>query len=89
MSNCLTERFQLMQMQKAVEARAGKKVKLRWNTAAEVRRSLARVNNMLVNGELTAKAANSVVVSANLILKAIELETENQNSTIKKECQND
>ena len=73
MSN-LTEKFQLMQMQKAVQARGGKKVKLRWNTAAEVRRSLARVNNMVLNGELPAKSANAIYYSANLILRALELE---------------
>ena len=70
----LTEKFQLMQMQKAVQARDGKKVKLRWNTAAEVRRSLARVNNMVLNGELPAKSANAIYYSANLILRALELE---------------
>ena len=70
----LTDKFQLMQMQKAVQARDGKKVKLRWNTAAEVRRSLARVNNMVLNGELPAKSANAIYYSANLILRALELE---------------
>ena len=83
----LTERFQLMQMQKSIQDRAGKKVKLRWNSATEVRRSLARVNNMVLNGELPAKSANAIYYSANLILKAIELETESQNLTITKESQ--
>jgi hypothetical protein len=48
--------------------------KLRWNTPTEVRRSLARVNNMVLNGELGAKEANSIFYSANLVLKALELE---------------
>lgn len=73
MSN-LTEKFQLMQMQKSIQDRAGKKIKLRWNTAAEVRRSLARVNNMVLNQEIAAKSANAIYYSANLILKALELE---------------
>lgn len=70
----MIERFQLAQMQKAVQDRGGKKVKLRWNNATEIRRSLARVNNMVLNGELPAKSANAVYYSANLILKALEAE---------------
>ena len=54
--------------------RNGKKIKLRWNSATEIRRSLARVNNMVLNNEITAKEANSIYYSANMILKAIELE---------------
>ena len=47
---------------------------LNWDTPAEVRRSLARVNNWVVNGEITAKEANAIFYSANLILKALEQE---------------
>ena len=72
--NNLTEKFQLMQMQKALQDRAGKKIKLRWSTPAEVRRSLAKVNNMVANGAIQPKAANSIYYSANLILKALEME---------------
>lgn len=72
MSN-LTERYRLSQLMKQQEAGAKKK-KLRWNTPAEVRRSLARVNNWVVNGEITAKEANAIFYSANLILKALEQE---------------
>ena len=70
----MIERFQLAQMNKAIQDRNGKKVKLRWNNAMEIRRSLARVNNMVLNGELPAKSANAVYYSANLILKALEEE---------------
>lgn len=45
-----------------------------WDTPAEVRRSLVHVNNWVVNGEITAKEANAVFYSANLILKALEQE---------------
>ena len=41
---------------------------------ADVRRSLARVNNLVLNGKISAKEANSIFYSANLILKALELE---------------
>lgn len=68
------ERYRLAQIQKSIEKRNGKKIRLRWNTPTEIRRSLARVNNMVLNHEMGAKEANSVYYSANLILRAIELE---------------
>lgn len=69
----LVERYRLSQLMKQREL-GEKKKKLRWNTATQVRRSLARVNNWLANGEITAREANSIIFSANLILKSIELE---------------
>lgn len=74
MSDNLIQRYQLMQMQKSVEARNGKKIKLRWDSPRAVRRSLAKVNNLVVNGELPAKSANAIFYSANLVLKALEME---------------
>lgn len=68
------ERYRLTQIQKAVQNRNGKKIRLRWNTPTEIRRSLARVNNMVLNREMGAKEANAIYYSANLILKALELE---------------
>lgn len=70
----LAERYRLSQLVKLQENGAKKK-KLRWNTATQVRRSLARVNNWVANGEITAKEANAIYYSANLILKALELES--------------
>lgn len=74
MKNDILERYQLQQMQKALETRNGKKIKLRWNNPTEVRRSLAKVNNMVANNEISAKSANAIYYSANLILRALELE---------------
>ncbi|MDO4334072.1 MAG: hypothetical protein Q4C58_15500 [Eubacteriales bacterium] len=74
MSDDLLQRYQLIQMQKSVEARNGKKIKLRWDSPRAVRRSLAKVNNLVVNGELPAKSANAIFYSANLVLKALEME---------------
>ncbi len=76
MSSNFVDKYKLIQMQKAAELRGGKKIKLRWNTPTEVRRSLAKVNNMVANGEILAKDANAIYYSANLILKALELERE-------------
>lgn len=79
MKNDYMQRYQFSQMQKSVQDRNGKKIKLRWNTPTEVRRSLAKVNNMVVNCELPAKEANAIFYSANLVLKALELEREGKN----------
>lgn len=69
------QRYQFSQMQKSVQDRNGKKIKLRWNTPTEVRRSLAKVNNMVANCEIPAKEANAIFYSVNLVLKALEMET--------------
>ena len=69
----LAERYRFSQLMRQQETGAKKK-KLRWNTPTQVRRSLSHVNNMVLNGEITAKEANSIYYSANLILKALELE---------------
>lgn len=76
MRNDLTERYQITKIQEAVNARNGKKIKLRWSTPAEVRRSLSKINNMLANHEILPKEANSIIAAANLILRALELELE-------------
>lgn len=74
MKNDYMERYRLAQIQKAIQDRNGKKIRLRWNTPTEIRRSLARVNNMVLNHEIGAKEANAIYYSANLVLKALELE---------------
>lgn len=76
MSGSMIERYTLAQMVAADKKRDGRKIKLRWNTPREVRRSLARVNNMVLNHELTVKEANAIFYSANLILEALKLSKE-------------
>lgn len=70
----LKEKYQMMQFQELKNSRNGKRIRLRWNNPTEVRRSLSKVNGMVVNGELDAKSANAIYYSANLILKALEME---------------
>lgn len=77
MADSLMDRFQLMQMQKSLQDRNGKTIRLRWNTATQVRRSLSKVCNMLANNQISPKTANSIYANANLILRAIELEQQN------------
>ena len=77
MADSLTDRFLLSQMQKSLHDRNGKTIRLRWNSATQVRRSLSKVCNMLANNQISPKTANSIYANANLILRAIELEQQN------------
>lgn len=44
------------------------------STPQEVRRAIARVANMVINGELEAKAANAILYACNAILGAIRVD---------------
>ena len=48
-----------------------KRMNLRMKTSTEVRRTLQRISNMVLNGELDVKRANSVILACNAILSAI------------------
>jgi len=47
------------------------KIRLKFNTPREVRRSLIRVANLVINGELDPKVANSITAIANSILGSV------------------
>ena len=46
-------------------------MRLRMGTPTEVRRTLARVTNMAVNGEIDTKTANTIILACNAVLSAI------------------
>lgn len=46
-------------------------IRLRMKTATEVRRTLARVANMVLNGEIDTKVANTIILACNAVLGAI------------------
>ena len=48
--------------------------KLSWSNAREVRRSLAAINNMLLNDKIEADKARAIVYTANAILQSIRLD---------------
>lgn len=50
---------------------ANKKIRLKLNTATEVRRTLVRVSNMVVNGDLDSKQGNTIILACNAVLSAI------------------
>jgi hypothetical protein len=59
-----------------------KKTKLRLSTPAEVRRALGKVTNMVFNGEIDTKRANTIVYACNSLLTSIR--TDDQEKRIKK-----
>lgn len=46
-------------------------IRLKTKTATEVRRTLSRVMNMVVNGEMDSKTANTIILGCNAVLSAI------------------
>ena len=49
-------------------------MKLRFSNPQEVRRSLAKVANMVLNGEIEPKKANTIILACNAILGAMRLD---------------
>lgn len=46
-------------------------IRLKTKTATEVRRTLSRVMNMVANGEMDNKTANTIILGCNAVLSAI------------------
>lgn len=47
------------------------KIRLKTRTPTEVRRTLTRVMNMVANGEMDNKTANTIILGCNAVLSAI------------------
>lgn len=47
------------------------KIRLKTSTATEIRRTLSRVTNMVANGEMDTKTANTIILACNAVLSAI------------------
>jgi len=50
------------------------KRRLKMGTSREIRRTLNRINNMLLNGEIDAKTANALIYGCNAALGAIRVD---------------
>lgn len=48
-----------------------KKISLRLDSSKNVRATLSRISNMVVNGELDNKTANTIILACNAILNAL------------------
>ena len=47
------------------------KIRLKTRTATEVRRTLTRIMNMVANGEMDHKTANTIILGCNAVLSSI------------------
>ncbi len=50
------------------------KICLRFKTPKDIRNSIARINNMVANGEIDTKKANSIILGCNTLLGSIRLD---------------
>lgn len=48
--------------------------RLKMSTSREVRRTINRINNMLLNGDIDAKTANALIYGCNAALGAIRVD---------------
>ena len=48
--------------------------RLKMGSALEIRRTLNRISNMLINGELDPKTANALIYAANAVLTSIRVD---------------
>lgn len=46
-------------------------IRLRMGTPTEIRRTLTRVANMVLNNEIDTKTANTIILACNAVLSAI------------------
>ena len=46
-------------------------VRLRMSTPGEVRKSLTKISNMVINGDLPPAQANAIIAASNVVLNAI------------------
>lgn len=51
-----------------------KKISLRLSTPRNVKKTLSRISNLVANGEMDTKQANTIILACNTILGAIRLD---------------
>ena len=51
-------------------------IRLRMTNTREIRRALTRVSNMVMNGELDTKRANTIILGCNTMIGVLRLEHE-------------
>ena len=53
-------------------------IRLKTRTATEIRRTLSRVMNMVANGEMDNKTANTIILGCNAVLSAIRTDEQHR-----------
>lgn len=66
-----------------------KKIRLRLSTPNDIRRTLARVTNMIANNEIDTKKANTIIYSCNSILNSIRVDEQEKRISELEEYIND
>ena len=51
-----------------------KKISLRLSSPRDVKKKLSRISNLVANGEMDTKQANTIILACNTILGAIRLD---------------
>ncbi len=49
-------------------------IRLKTRTASEVRKTLTRVMNMVANGQMDSKRANTIILGCNAVLSSIRVD---------------
>lgn len=57
--------------QKGDEKLAAKTIRLKVASASDIRRTLARITNLVANNEMDTKKANTIILACNAVLSAI------------------
>lgn len=52
----------------------GKKINLRLDTPSNIRKSLSKVANMVLNGTIDTKTANTITIVCNALLSSIRID---------------
>lgn len=66
-----------------------KKIRLRLSTPNDIRKTLARVTNMIANNEIDTKKANTIIYSCNSILNSIRVDEQEKRISELEEYIND
>ena len=53
---------------------ANKRLSLKYDTPSNIRKSITKINNMVANGALECKVANTIIVGCNAILGSIRVD---------------
>ena len=66
-----------------------KKIRLRLSTPNDIRKTLARVTNMIANNKIDTKKANTIIYSCNSILNSIRVDEQEKRISELEEYIND
>jgi len=66
-----------------------KKIRLKLSTPSDVRKTLAKITNMIANNEIDPKKANTIIYSCNSILNSIRVDEQEKRIQELEELVND